>query len=236
MLDFDLFQTNEDTPALITSMVTILLSFFLSSMIAITYKFTNSSFEKRNHLLQTLVLISMVASAIMLAIGDSLAVGLGMLGALSIIRFRTAVSDPRNITFIFASLGIGISCGVLAFNVAIIGTLFFCLIAIFFRYTPWEAKNKISGNLHVRYQTKQFSSGKIQKLIIPYTSTNSIIEINTFRKTRNQKNKKVFRNEEVVLFIEISTIEHLQELLLKLKSTPGIVQYKFINNVNIGKL
>jgi hypothetical protein len=143
MLDFDLLQTNEDTPTLITALVSLLLAFFLSGIVAVTYEFTNNSVDRKPFFLQAMALISIVAATIMLAIGDSLAVGLGMLGALSIIRFRTTIIDPRNMIFIFASLGIVISCGVLAYNVAIVGAVIFCVISILLNYSPWGKIKRI---------------------------------------------------------------------------------------------
>jgi len=86
------------------------------------------------------VLSSMIAATVMMAIGDSLARGLGILGALAIIRFRTRLRDPRNIIFIFASLAIGIASGVYGFVIAISGTLIFCLAAFVLYYSPYGRK------------------------------------------------------------------------------------------------
>ena len=52
MFDFDLLQTNEDTPALFTSLISIALSFFLAALVTFTYEFTNTSVERRTSFLQ----------------------------------------------------------------------------------------------------------------------------------------------------------------------------------------
>ncbi len=95
-------------------------------------------------------MISIVAATVMQAIGDSLARGLGMLGALSIIRFRTVLDDPRNITFMFASLAAGIACGVFGFSIALTGTLVFCLSAIIFKFSPLNNADELIGNLRLQ--------------------------------------------------------------------------------------
>lgn len=83
----------------------------------------------------------------MQAIGDSLARGLGMLGALAIIRYRTTLKTPRNMVFTFAALASGIACGVYAFVIALTGTIGFCLIAFALRFSPLSNINLLLGNL-----------------------------------------------------------------------------------------
>ena len=94
MLDFDALNYDPDTPGFYVILLSTLFSFFLSSLIAITYQLTTKSIYRRAHFLQALVLISMVAAMIMQAIGDSVARGLGILGALSIIRFSHRTRRP----------------------------------------------------------------------------------------------------------------------------------------------
>ena len=130
---------------------TVLFAFFLSSILAITYDLTTRTTYRRAHFLQALSLISMVAAMVMQAIGDSLARGLGMLGALAIIRFRTNLNDPRNMTFMFASLAVGISCGVFGFSIALTGTLIFCLAAFVLRWSPLSGSNELIGVLRLQY-------------------------------------------------------------------------------------
>ena len=68
---------------------------------------------------------SIVGAMVMMAIGDSLARGLGAFGALAIIRFRTRIQDARNIIFLFASLSVGLAIGVFGYTIAFVGTLLF---------------------------------------------------------------------------------------------------------------
>ena len=113
MFEIELMNFNPEAPSFLVMLITALLAFFLSSLIAVTYEFTTKSIYRKAHFLQSLALIGVVAATILQAIGESVAIGLGIIGALSIIRFRTSINDPRNITFMFASLGSGIACGVL---------------------------------------------------------------------------------------------------------------------------
>ncbi len=150
MFDIELQNYNPDTPSFYVILVTAIFAFVLSSVIAITYELTTKSIYKRAHFMQALVMISIVAATVMQAIGDSLSRGLGMLGALSIIRFRTVLDDPRNITFMFASLASGIACGVLGYSIALTGTLVFCLAAIILRFSPMSNSNELIGSLRLQ--------------------------------------------------------------------------------------
>lgn len=150
MFDLELLNYDPETPSFYVMLITALAAFFLCSLIAVTYEFTTKSIYKKAHFLQALALIGIVAATVMQAIGDNVAVGLGMLGALSIIRFRSVMDDPRNITFMFASLAAGIGCGVFGFGIALTGTLVFCVAAIILRYSPLSNSNELIGEIRLQ--------------------------------------------------------------------------------------
>ena len=99
MLDYLSLQGTTENPTFLTILFTVLLAFLLSSLIAFTYNKTTRKVMTPVDFLQTLILLAIVAATVMQAIGDSLARGLGMLGALAIIRFRTTLRTPRNMAF-----------------------------------------------------------------------------------------------------------------------------------------
>ncbi|MEZ5044876.1 MAG: DUF4956 domain-containing protein [Saprospiraceae bacterium] len=150
MFDIGLTNFNPQSPSFFVMLITALFSFFLSSLIAVTYKLTTKSIYRKNHFLQSLILIGIVAATILQAIGESVAIGLGIIGALSIIRFRTSFIDPRNITFIFASLGSGVACGVMGYGIALTGTMVFCLGANILRFSPMSNNHELIGELKLR--------------------------------------------------------------------------------------
>lgn len=132
---FSDFSTYE-LPTFGAAIFSLLLSFILSSMIALTYRFTSRN-EYSKNFFQAMVLSSIVAATIMMAIGDSLAHGIGMIGALAIIRFRNRIRAPKNIIFIFSSLAVGIAAGVYGYTIAVAGTLVFCFVAIALFLSPY---------------------------------------------------------------------------------------------------
>jgi uncharacterized membrane protein YhiD involved in acid resistance len=129
-------QSYYQFPSLEAAIYALLLSFLLSTIIALTYKYTFRGTDYSKEFFQAVVLISIIAATVMMAIGDSLARGLGILGALAIIRFRFRFENPKNIIYIFASIAIGIACGVYGFAVALAGTVIFSVVSFALYFSP----------------------------------------------------------------------------------------------------
>lgn len=149
MFDVSSLQYSSEAPTFSAILFTIICSLLLGILIAFTYDKTSRQVDRPDHFLQAMVLVTIVAATIIQAIGDSVARGLGMLGALSIIRFRTTVKNPRNIIFIFAAIATGIACGVLGFVIAIAGTLAFCATAFLLRFSSFHTEEKHLGVLRI---------------------------------------------------------------------------------------
>lgn len=136
-------------PSFAVAVFTILLAMILSTVIALTYRFTYQEDSFPNKFFQAIVLSSTVSAMVMMAVGDNLAVGFGVLGAVSIIRFRTLIRSPRNIIFIFMSLSIGIATGVFGYSIAISGTVLFCIAVVLLYYSPYGKMGEYKAELVV---------------------------------------------------------------------------------------
>ena len=116
-----------------TIILVLLVSLILSMIIYFTYKYTYSGVVYNPRFNFSIVMITMITTIVMIVIGSNISVSLGMVGALSIVRFRTAVKDPRDTAFIFWGIVVGLSCGTQCYYVAIIGSLFICALAFAFK-------------------------------------------------------------------------------------------------------
>ena len=85
---------------------------------------------------KTLLGLTVITSAIILAMQASIVVSLGMVGALSIVRFRNAVKDPLDLLFLFWSISIGIICGTGLFYIAVLASLAMTVIVLGVDYLP----------------------------------------------------------------------------------------------------
>jgi uncharacterized membrane protein YhiD involved in acid resistance len=108
--------------------VALILSFviFLSYRIAFSGDVYSSRFNV------SLVMLTLVTTIIMTVIGSNIALSLGMVGALSIVRFRTAIKDPRDTAYIFWCVAVGVCCGISDYLVAAIGSATIFLFMLVF--------------------------------------------------------------------------------------------------------
>ena len=154
MQNFLSLYSKIENPTFQMVLFTFLLAFICSSLIAFTYYFTTPITLKTPNFIQALILSSLIATMILQSIGDNVASGLGILGALTIINFRTSFRDPRDIIFMFAALGVGISCGSYVFVIAGTGTGIFCLMAFALKFTPFDLGNHFIWELRIRLNDK----------------------------------------------------------------------------------
>ncbi len=180
MFDISSLQYNSDNPTLIAIFFTVLCALLLGVIIAFTYEKTSRAVDRPDHFLQAMVLITIVAATIIQAIGDSVARGLGMLGALSIIRFRTTVRDPRNIVFMFASIAAGIACGVFGFLIAFVGTIGFCAAAFLLRISSFSRKKSLSGTLRIEVPRDYEAFPELEKLLDSYCKNYVLMSYKVF--------------------------------------------------------
>jgi uncharacterized membrane protein YhiD involved in acid resistance len=114
--------------------VNLAVAFALGVLITWVYRGTNRQLTSSFSFVNTLVLLSMIMSVVMMVIGNSIARAFGLAGAMSIIRFRTVVKDVRDTAFVFFSLGIGMATGTGNLKIATVGTL---LVSLFIWVLHW---------------------------------------------------------------------------------------------------
>ena len=113
----------------------ILLSFacavILGAVIFVSYRFCHTGAVYSGKFNVSLWMMTLVTTLIMCVIGNNIALSLGMVGALSIVRFRTAIKDPRDTTYIFWAIAVGVCCGICAYLIAGIGSaVIFCMMVL----------------------------------------------------------------------------------------------------------
>ncbi len=156
----------------------LLFSFVVSMFIFYVYKKNYSGPLYSHNYNISLVMMSMITALVIMTISSNLVLSLGMVGALSIVRFRTAVKDPMDIVFMFWAIAVGISCGASLYMISITGSLFIgFMISLLQRYKnsndvfmliihySEDAKDevfKIISSLDYRIKSKTASAGSIE--------------------------------------------------------------------------
>jgi len=116
------------TPAQVV--ISFLIAFALAFMWATVYRKTHSGIAYTKSFFMTLLLVPSIVAMVMMAIGSNVALSLGLVGSLSVIRFRTVIKDPKDMAFLFLAIGIGLCCGANAWMIAVAGTIMCSLIAM----------------------------------------------------------------------------------------------------------
>ena len=131
--------------------LSVIISFIIGVLILFVYKKTYTGVLFNNSFSLTLVLLAMVTSIVIRTISSNLSLSLGMVGALSIVRFRTAVKEPMDTVFMFWALTGGIMAGAGLYTLSIISSLL--LAVLFFVIYSYNGKIKTSSYLLVvRYE------------------------------------------------------------------------------------
>lgn len=119
-----------------TVVVAMALTALIGIYIFLLYRFiTRKTFYSKNFNV-SLVCVALITTAIIITIQSSIVVSLGMVGALSIVRFRTAVKDPLDLTFLFWSISTGIMCGAGFAEYALALSCFLTVVIIVLNYFP----------------------------------------------------------------------------------------------------
>tara|TARA_B100001121_G_C18561344_1_gene560469 strand:+ start:198 stop:866 length:669 start_codon:yes stop_codon:yes gene_type:complete len=114
----------------------LFFSLLCSVIIAWTYKSTFQGVLYQHSYLVSLVLASVITSSVIMVISGNLILSLGMVGALSIVRFRSAIKDPLDIVFMFWAITVGIANGIGMIKLSIIATLLISLVCFILYKIP----------------------------------------------------------------------------------------------------
>lgn len=110
--------------------ITFVMAFVLGMIIYISYKYSYVRVSYSQRFNTSLVLLTLIITMVMYVIGSNVALSLGMVGALSIVRFRTAVKDTRDAAYLFWVVAVGICCGVSDYRIAGIGTIYIVILIL----------------------------------------------------------------------------------------------------------
>lgn len=189
-------------------LVAISLSFLLSLFIVFIYRKTYSGVCFSKNFAACLIMISMVTTVVILVITSNVVLSLGMVGALSIVRFRTAVKEPTDTAFLFWAIATGILCGAGYITIAILATvllgLLFVAIHIFgqtLRSDSYMVVARFEPGSPLEARISQFPGYLLKNKTISGNSTELVVELRLDDKTMGEL--EALRNEAGVQEISI---------------------------------
>ena len=153
----------------------MVLSFLLSAFIGWIYKITHRGTSYTQSFVFTLVLNGMIVALVMLVIGSDIARAFSLVGALSIIRFRNAVKETRDVGFIFFTMAIGMAVGTKFYLLAVAGTIFISLVILLMTRYNWFAREMSSHILHIQVHNGAPFETLFDSTLAKYASTSELI-------------------------------------------------------------
>ena len=191
--------TSSENVTVFNILEVMVISLILSMVIFLTYKITFSGVMYNRKFNISLVMLTLVTTMVMFVIGSDIALSLGMVGALSIVRFRTAIKDPRDTAYIFWSIAVGLSVGTGNYLVSSIGSVFLLGVLSIFSFSGIGKEDRyiliIRGNRDKEEEIMRcvFNSFKGSKLIAKNSIGNSM-EIIYQIKIKNNEDKNIISN------------------------------------------
>jgi len=161
--------------------VGLLLSFVLTAFIGRIYKITHRGTSYTQSFVQTLVLMGLIVTIIMLIVGSNIARAFSLVGALSIIRFRNAVKETRDVGFIFLAMAIGMAMGTRFYLLGIIATVVISLIILLMNRMNRYARENTNQILKIQIAPEIDFDHLFDKAFLKYTESSELISIDSIR-------------------------------------------------------
>lgn len=190
-----------------TIIVILGVTFLVGAYIFAIYRLVNRTtmYDKNFHI--AMAMISVITAGIIVAMQSSIVISLGMVGALSIVRFRTAIKDTMDLLFLFWSIGEGIICGAGLFEVAIIVALMVTVGIFLLEFLPTAQKHYL---LIINSQDID-----VEDKVVPV-----IKEKTTFMKAKSRNIKK--SGADLIFEVRTKQEKELLSEIMKLESVGNV--------------
>ena len=177
----------------------LLAAFVFGQSLAWVYERTYVGLSYSRGFSHTLVLVCVAASILVLAMNHSIVAGIGLFGVLSMIRFRTDLKTSRDLGFVMGAAALGVSSGVEAWMVGILGTLVFASVALYLATGPFGSRRRFDGVLRFHIEPGQEGESAVRQLLADFCRRSvllSTVDIDSGRLSEHMYQVKFFDLEE----------------------------------------
>lgn len=198
---------------LIDIVINMAIAFVLGVAVALVYRRTHRALNYSVSFVSTLVFLPMVTAIVMMVIGNNLARAFGLVGAMSIIRFRTVVKDTRDTVFVFLALAAGMAAGTGYHMIALAGTGFVMMAVLLLYYGNFGSVH--TQDLLLRFSIRPDERGAMlhEEVFRQYLRKQNLLNIQT------RSEGKVL---ELSYFVRLRSPEQAREFVRSLGSVEGI--------------
>lgn len=191
-------------------LITFAITLLLGLLILFVYRFTFRGVLFNRSFGTALLLVSMVTALVIMPISSNIVLSLGMVGALSIVRFRTALKDPLDIVYMFWAIALGLTAGAGFFQLAILGGLILAVIMLL--TAALQTGIRRSGWLLILRYDHHFQ-GDLKRLL-----------------PRHQVKSKSSTAQGIELIVEINLRRDDGQLVERLQRQPGVISASLVRS------
>lgn len=217
------FQDLTGEFSVIDVVLCLVLSFILSAAIGWIYQITHRGTSYTQSFVYTLVLNGMVVAVVMLVVGSNIARAFSLVGALSIIRFRNAVKETRDVGFIFFVMAIGMAVGTRFYLLAVIAAVIISLVIVIMTRFNWYARPAVSQILRVQVTNDAAFDTLFNDVFLKYTTASELISVDSVRSGLLT---------ELTYSIGLKKSSQIQEFLAEIKRLNGNNKVTLITGYN----
>jgi uncharacterized membrane protein YhiD involved in acid resistance len=157
--------------------INICLAIALGLIVSLVYRYTHKGLSYSQSFVLTLVFVAVIVSSVMMIIGNSLARAFALVGALSIIRFRTVVKDTKDTAYVFLSLAVGMASGTGNYFIALITTGVVSALAIILHRLNFGALYKSEFILRFQYDREAVADEGYVDMISDYSKRSNLLHV-----------------------------------------------------------
>lgn len=196
--------------AILNLVLALLCGVIIAAFYRATYK--GVSFSTSNVI--SLLMLTMITTLVIMVIGNNLARAFGLVGAMSIIRFRTAVKHTQDIMYIFFALAAGLACGAGMYFIALLGTVIIGFTMLIADLIYAENPLKKEFLLQIEYEGDDENNRSFSSAMGKYCSKNKLINVKTISENSNLL--------ELSFYVVMKSNNQASQLVNELKGETGV--------------
>jgi len=204
----------------VTVVLNMALACILGLVISVIYKTTHKGLSYSQSFMLTVIFVTIIVSMVMMVIGNSLARAFALVGALSIIRFRTVIKDTKDTAYVFIALAAGMAAGTSSYFLAVAGVVIVSAMALVLHSMNFGSI--VKSELILRFRTSPKASDAYQQVLDKFTNQANLLQMEPSGDTGEERT--VFMTFDVVMKKE----DAVEDMVKELDTVSGLSELKVI--------
>jgi len=201
----------------------LIVAIILSFLVQLTYNKTSNSLSNAENFSKIFIILGLTTTIVITIVKSSLALSLGLVGALSIVRFRAAIKEPEELVFLFLIISVGLGCGAGQRNITVIGTLISIIIIFTLKYLRKNKREIVNDRFNASLiSNEKLDKDKLKEVIELFSSYSSESEFISLSQDSN--------TTTINLLSKFKSLDNINELNKVLKKKFPNLNFVFVKD------